>query len=265
MELIFMGTGTSQGVPLIAYDETYKDSHCDLENKKNWRTRTSAHVVMDGTHIQIDTSPEFRLQCLWNNIRQIDHVIITHGHSDHVMGMDDLRRFCQLNGNMAMEVYASEEGGQRIKEVFPYAVRDVPAFKGYPAFKIKEFQQDKPLELSAGTISCTKLPHGNIDVLGFVFKEKSSGRRLAYYTDCNDIPAHAFDLAAGCDVLVIDALRPEPHPTHLTLEQAANFAEQLGAKKTFFTHMTHFVDHDPVDADLPDHVSLAYDGLKITV
>jgi len=118
MELIFMGTGTSQGVPMIAYDK----HQCDLSDPRNHRTRTSAHVVMDGHHIQIDAGPEFRMQCLANDIRQIDTFILTHGHADHLLGMDDLRRFCDQRGGDALDVYTSEEGEERVRAVYPYAV-----------------------------------------------------------------------------------------------------------------------------------------------
>lgn len=259
MELIFMGTGTSQGVPMIAFENHV----CDLEDKRNWRTRTSAHVVMDGVHIQIDAGPEFRIQCLQNDIQWIDFLILTHGHSDHVMGMDDLRRFCDMREDNAVPVYSSDEGLQKIKEAFPYAARDQPVHQGYPAFHLR--QMPEVLDLEQGTVESAYLTHGNFQVLGLVFTEKSSGKRLAYYTDCKVLSERAWEVASGVDLLVIDGLRPEPHPTHLSIREAVEVADQLDAKQTYLTHLTHFVDHAIWSAKLPTKVHLAYDGLKLQI
>ena len=122
MEILFLGTGTSQGVPMIAHPK----GGCDLNNPLNWRTRTSIHVEMGGHHIQVDAAPEFRMQCIQNEVTQIDTFILTHSHADHILGMDDLRRFCDLNGGTALPVYSSAEGLQRIREIFPYAILDKP-------------------------------------------------------------------------------------------------------------------------------------------
>lgn len=257
MELIFMGTGTSQGVPMIAYD----DHVCDLEDKRNWRTRTSTHVVMDGLHLQVDAGPEFRMQCLSNDIRWIDLLLLTHGHSDHVMGMDDLRRFCDMRKDNAVPVYSSDDGLDKIREAFPYAARDLPVHRGYPAFHL--YQMPERMELEQGTVESAFLTHGKFQVLGLVFTEKSSGKRLAYYTDCKELSERAWEIAAGVDVLVIDALRPQPHPTHFSLSEAVEVSEKLGAEQTYLTHLTHYVDHATWEKKLPDNVHLPYDGLRV--
>ncbi len=259
MELIFMGTGTSQGVLMIAYH----DHACDLDDRRNWRTRTSAHVVMDGHHIQIDAGPEFRLQCLWNQIDQIDTFLLTHGHTDHLMGMDDLRRFCDLLGGNALPIYSSSQGLERIRQTFPYAIGDKPAYKGYPAFALHEMPP--VLELPGGTIRHCLLPHGSIQVLGLVFQEASTGKRLAYYTDCKRIDDFAAELAADVDVLVIDGLRHESHPTHLTVAEALEASRRIRAKRTFLTHMTHLIDHQRDSKRLPEFAAFAHDGLRLTV
>ena len=131
MEITFLGTGTSQGVPMIGCSCAV----CLSNDPRNKRTRTSIHVVMDGLHIQVDASPELRLQCLRENITQTDLFILTHGHTDHITGMDDLRRFCELNGGTALPVYSTPEGIGRIRTVYPYAILDKPLVKGYPAFR----------------------------------------------------------------------------------------------------------------------------------
>lgn len=241
----------------------FHDHVCDLENPKNWRTRTSAHVIMDGLRCQIDAGPEFRMQCLHNKIEWLDLFFLTHGHSDHIMGMDDLRRFCDMRPDNAIPVYSSEDGLERIREAFPYAARDTPAYKGYPAFKLHRMPDY--LDLEAGTVECGMLMHGRFQVLGLVFTERSSGRRLAYYTDCKELSPEAWELARGVDVLVIDGLRPEPHPTHFSLSEAAEVASQLRARTTYLTHLTHYVDHDTVERSLPEGVHLGYDGLEVEV
>lgn len=259
MELIFMGTGTSQGVPMIAYD----DHQCDLKDERNWRTRTSAHVIMDGLHVQIDAGQEFRLQCLRNNIRQIDLFILTHAHSDHIMGMDDLRRFCDLRGGDAIEVFTTPASIERVRSIFPYACCDKPVYKGYPAFALAVMPES--LALAQGTVQSGLLQHGVMQVLGLVFEEKSSGRRLAYFTDCKELSPRAWEIARGVDVLVIDGLRPQEHPTHFTISEAIDVSRKLNASRTFLTHLTHYVDHETWSRKLPAGVELAYDGLKIEV
>lgn len=259
MELIFLGTGTSQGVPVIAFDA----HECDLADPKNWRTRTSVHVAMGGARIQVDAAPEFRLQCVWNRVPGIDYFILTHGHSDHIAGMDDLRRFCDLRDGRALPVYSSEEGVGRVREMFPYAIGDRPKYKGYPAFKPELMPPH--LELPCGIVRSFPLPHGEIEVLGLVFLERGTGKRVAYFTDCHDVSPEARACAKGADVLVIDALRPEPHPTHLSIPEALEIARDIGANQTYFTHMTHKIDHARLSRELPPRVAPAWDGLRIEI
>ncbi|MGB0408662.1 MAG: MBL fold metallo-hydrolase [Opitutales bacterium] len=258
MELVFLGTGTSQGVPMIAQPA----SGCDLDNPKNWRTRTSIHVEMGGHHIQVDAAPEFRMQCINNGIDRVDSFILTHGHADHVLGMDDLRRFCDLKGSVALPVYSSEEGLQRVEQIFPYAIVDKPVVKGYPAFKTA--LMPKELELPGGTVESVLLPHGSIEVLGLVFTEAGTGKKLTYYTDCKEVGAEARLIAEDSDVVVLDGLRPKPHPSHMTIDEATQTAVEMGATMSFLTHMAYMVDHDTTEQELPDHVHLAYDGLRVS-
>lgn len=261
MEIIFLGTGTSQGVPMIAQPDL--PGSCDLGNPKNWRTRTSVHVVMDGFHIQVDAGPEFRLQCVHNRIEALDLFILTHSHADHILGMDDMRRFCDLRGFSALPVYSTEDGLDRIRRIYPYAIRDIPVRKGYPAFQLN--RMPPVLQCPGGTVHSTLLPHGELEVLGLVFTEASSGKQFAYYTDCSDVPDEARELARGAEVLVLDALRPDPHPTHMHIDKAVSVARAMCAPATYLTHMTFMVDHDTVDGGLPDDVRLAYDGLRIFI
>jgi phosphoribosyl 1,2-cyclic phosphate phosphodiesterase len=147
---------------------------CTSADPRNRRTRASIHVVMDGLHVQVDAAPEFRLQCLREGVRRLDFFILTHGHADHVAGMDDLRRFCDLAGGEALTVYSTEEGMARVLAVFPYAIAERPISRGYVAFNLLALPA--ALELPQGVIQSTLLPHGGINTLGLIFTERSSGK-----------------------------------------------------------------------------------------
>jgi phosphoribosyl 1,2-cyclic phosphate phosphodiesterase len=259
MEVVFLGTGTSQGVPMIACDCAV----CTSPDPRNKRTRASIHVVMDGFHIQVDASPEFRLQCLAQDIRKLDFFILTHGHADHVVGMDDLRRFCDLIGGEALTVYTTDEGRRRVQFVFPYAVADRPVARGYAAFKLA--QMPTRVDLPQGTIESTLLPHGSADTLGLIFTERSSGKKFVYYTDCKTVPEEALALARGADAVVLDGLRPQTHPSHMSIPEAVAVAQVIGAPRTWLTHLTHLSDHATTEAGMPPEVRLAFDGLRFEV
>ncbi|HTJ79655.1 MAG TPA: MBL fold metallo-hydrolase [Rariglobus sp.] len=259
MEVIFLGTGTSQGVPMLACDCAV----CTSSDPRNKRTRTSIHVVMDGLHIQVDASPEFRLQALRENIRWIDLFILTHGHADHIAGMDDLRRYCDLLGGVALPVYSTEEGMSRVLAMYPYTIMERPISKGYPAFKL--IAMPTRLELPQGTIESTLLPHGGINTLGLVFTEKSSGKKFAYYTDCKRIPREAVGLAKGAGVVVLDGLRPQEHPSHMSIAEALAAAAEIQAPQTYLTHITHLTEHAEWEATFPAGVKFAYDGLRLVL
>ena len=236
---------------------------CSSADPRNRRTRCSIHVAMGGLHIQVDAAQEFRIQCLRERIERVDLFILTHGHADHLAGMDDLRRFCDLRGGAALTVYSTDEGLKRVAAIYPYAMTDRPIMPGYPAFTLAGMPAI--LDLPQGTIRSTLLPHGGVNVLGLVFQERDSPARFAYYTDCKRVPAEALSLAAGADVAILDGLRPTPHPTHMTTADAVETARVLGAKTAYLTHMTHAIDHGPFEATLPPGVRLAYDGLRLVL
>src|SRR3954464_11892861 len=227
MEVIFLGTGTSQGVPMIACDCAV----CTSTDPRNKRTRTSIHVEMDGLHVQVDAAPELRLQCVRENIRQMDFFILTHGHADHVAGMDDLRRYCDLLGGNALTVYSTDEGIGRVRAIYPYAIGERPAAKGYAAFKL--LPMPATLELPQGVIRSTLLPHGGVNTLGLVFTERSSGKKFVYYTDCKRLPREAIALARGADAVVLDGLRPLPHPSHMSIDEAIAAAGEIGSPQSW--------------------------------
>ncbi|MEO5960225.1 MAG: MBL fold metallo-hydrolase [Opitutaceae bacterium] len=257
MEVIFLGTGTSQGVPLIACECTI----CRSPDPRNQRTRASIHVVMDGLHVQVDAAPELRLQCLRERIAWVDFFILTHGHADHVAGMDDLRRYCDLLGGQALPVYSTDEGIGRVRAMYPYALGERPIAKGYAAFRIAALPPK--LDFPQGTIQSTLLPHGGLDTLGLIFTERSTGKKFVYYTDCKSVPQAAIELARGADAVVLDGLRPLPHPSHMSIGEALIVAREIGAPATWLTHLTHLNDHAELAAALPPGVAPAHDGLRL--
>ena len=257
MEVIILGSGTSQGVPMIGCSCPV----CASSDPRNKRTRTSIHVVMDGLHVQVDAAPEFRIQCVREGVDALDVFILTHGHSDHLMGMDDLRRFCDMRGGEALAVHTTPEGRARVEAIYPYAMVQKAAVRGYPAFRLVDMPA--VMDLPQGTISSTPLPHGETVTLGLVFMERSTGRKFTYYTYCKRLTQEAIDLARGSDAVVLDGLRPQPHPSHMSIDEAVQAGMGLGAKAIWLTHLTHLTDHAAAEAALPAGYKLAHDGLRI--
>jgi len=260
MEIIVLGSGTSHGVPMIACECAV----CHSLDPRDQRTRASVHVVMNGLRIQIDATPEFRVQALRESIPSIDLFILTHGHSDHILGMDDLRRYCELRPDGTLPVYCTQEGEGRVRDIYPYAL--VPRGEqpdGYARFDLRRLPAR--LELPEGVIESTLLPHGRVETLGLVFTEAGTGRRFAYYTDCKTVPPAARDLARKVDLLLLDGLRPSPHPTHLSIPEALAVVTDLAPQRTFITHLNHAVAHCDEQLYLNNEAHFAYDGLRIVL
>lgn len=248
---IILGSGTSNGVPMLGID--YSPEY--LANPKNHRTRSSAVLQGPSGNVLIDCSPELRLQLVRENILDINAVIITHTHADHVMGMDDIRSFC-LKYKKPMKVYTSLEYQEDIKRIFPYAFRE-PQEPGVhiPRFELNEVPEI--IEECGLKIRTFWVEHGPLPCLGIRVNH------FAYITDVSHIPDEAMNLLKGLDTLVLDAVRYRPHPNHFHYEKALDVAQQINARVTYLTHLSDDYDHHKTEAELPQGIKLAYDGLQI--
>jgi phosphoribosyl 1,2-cyclic phosphate phosphodiesterase len=254
-EITFLGTGTSHGIPVIACDCRV----CRSTDPRDKRLRTAIHVRTPECSFVVDTPPDFRAQCLRENITRLDAVLYTHSHTDHIMGFDDIRRFCETQ-DLAMPMHASPEVLDDLRRVFQFAFDGSAAFRNY--IRPHPIPITGPFRLGETDITPVDLPHGRYHVHGYVFSRR--GRKLAaYMTDCHAVPPAAADAARDVEVLIIDALRFKAHSTHLTVEQALQVARELRARRAYFTHMCHELGHADTEAGLPADVRLAYDGLKI--
>lgn len=251
----FLGTGTSVGVPMLGCDCNV----CRSSDPHNHRTRASVVISTQRGHVLIDSGPEMRLQLLRERIPLIHAVLYTHYHADHLMGMDDLRVFPKLLGG-PLPVYCTEQVEDVIRRTFPYAFASELQHLPYGALPRLEFRRidERPFEVLFHKVTPIPLRHSWYDVFGFRFDG------VAYCTDVNEIPDASWPLLEGLEVLVLDALRPRPHPAHFNLEQSLAVIERLRPKHAYLTHMAHEMDYDAISATLPDNVELAFDGLKFT-
>jgi phosphoribosyl 1,2-cyclic phosphate phosphodiesterase len=253
--LTFLGTGTSQGVPMIGCD-------CDIclsTDPRDKRLRSSIYIETPECSFVVDTGADFRAQALRENIRRVDAVVFTHSHTDHIMGFDDLRRFAHARG--CMPVYASVETMRDLERVFMFAFKGLNPFPGY--LKPEPHVIEGPFALGSITITPLPVPHGNTIVNGYLFS-KSHKKLVAYLSDCSSVPGAIVDLISGVKILIIDALREKPHPTHLSVEQALEVADRVQPGQTYFTHIAHELPQS-AESRLPGGTHIAYDGLKLNL
>ena len=250
----FLGTGTSHGVPMIGC----ACATCRSTDPRDTRLRPSLVLDVPGTaSLLIDTSTDLRQQALANGLTHIDAILFTHAHADHILGLDEVRRFNVLQGG-AIPCYADARTWESITQTFHY-VFDGLARQGGGIPRLETREVAGPFTVAGVRVVPVPLLHGAAPILGYRFGS------FAYLTDCSAIPDGSWPLLAGVETLVVDALRERPHPTHFTLDQAVAAARRVGASRTCFTHMCHDLPHAQTCARLPPGMELAYDGLVLDV
>lgn len=245
-----LGSGTSHGVPMIACDCPV----CASPDPKDKRTRPSITIQFDETTLLVDTTPELRLQCLACDIRRVDAVLFTHHHIDHIAGLDDIRRFNWVQESV-IPCHATAETLECIRKMFPYVFDPDSTYTARPKLTLHAI--NGPFEIAGRRVTPINLLHGEMPVLGFRVGN------FAYCTDVSEIPPESWPLLEDLDVLILDALRKRPHPTHFNLEQAVEHAQEIGARRTYFTHIAHELGHTETNHALPDNINLAHDGQVI--
>lgn len=253
MKITFLGTGTSHGVPMIGCD----CATCASTDPRDTRLRPSIYVETEGAAVLVDAGTDLRQQALRAGIQRVDAIIFTHGHADHILGIDDVRRFNAIKQG-AMPCYGDRATLVDIQRVFAYVFDpQTPKGGGLPQLDLVEVNGP----FTVGDLEVRPVPifHGQREILGLRFGA------FAYLTDCNRIPEESFALLERLDVLVLDALRIRPHPTHFSLDEAVDVARHIGARQTYFTHMCHDLPHAATNARLPQGMELAYDGLVLEV
>lgn len=255
-EIIFLGSGTSMGVPTLGC----ACAVCHSADSRDRRTRPSIAVTFrDREHLRnilIDSGPDFRQQALRENLQHIDAVLYTHAHADHILGLDDLRPL-SFKDKEKIPLYADANTTQVLKTIFEYTFSETNTYPHKARVALH------PLEahtvLFGAEFVTVPLLHGTLPMAGFRFGN------AAYLTDISEIPEASYSLLKNLDVLIIDALRRTPHPSHSNVENSLRLIEKIGPRRAWFTHMSHDLGHSETEKDLPAHVRMAYDGLRIPI
>lgn len=253
VQITVLGSGTSTGVPMIG-------CHCEVctsPDPRDQRLRPSVLLSYGGRNVLIDTTPDFRAQALRTGIDRLDAILFTHEHADHIMGLDDVRPF-NFRQKSSIPIYASERTMAAIHRSFLYIFDGAEKASSVPLLESRTFNGGS-FDLFGVQVTPIPLLHGKTVVYGFRFDKG------AYLTDHSEIPEASMEQLGGLDVLFLDALRYKPHPTHSTVERSIATAERLASKRVFFTHICHDLPHARTEEQLPPHIRLAYDGLRIDV
>lgn len=256
-EIVVLGSGTSMGVPTLGCE----CSVCTSPDPRNRRTRPSAAVVWNGSGeshtVVIDTGPDFREQALREGIAHVDAVFYTHSHADHILGLDDLRPLSFHHKPAYLPLYADEATSRILRRVFDYTFSVNSTYPTRARVELRSLEGEDAAEVLGARFQRVPIIHGQQRVAGFRFGS------AAYLTDMSSIPESSLPLLEGLDVLILDALRPQPHPSHATIDEALAWVERIAPRQAWFTHMSHEVDHEATEATFPANVRLAYDGLRI--
>ena len=263
--LTFLGSGTSMGVPTLGCDCSVCASAVapgpglPAPSPCNRRTRPSVLISWEGHNVIIDTGPDFHAQAIAAGIHRLDAVLYTHGHADHVFGMDDLRPL-SFHNSPSLPLYADEQTALTIERIFNYTFSSDHQYPTRARVALHRIPTTPGAEVALFGARFLRVPvtHGRHTITGFRFGS------AAYLTDLSDLDPESLPLLAGLDILILDALRREPHPTHSHLDKSIALVEQLAPRRAFFTHISHGLDHDATNATLPPHMRLAHDGLQLT-
>jgi len=251
VRILVLGSGTSVGVPMVG-------CHCRVctsDDPRDKRLRPSILINYAGRNVVIDTTPDFRAQALRAGIEKLDAILFTHGHADHLLGLDDVRPINMRLG-LTIPVYGSAETLAAVERCFPYAFDGQQKESSTPQLELHELN-GAPFDLFGLRFEPVRVMHGKMPIYGYRFA------RAAYITDQSEIPEEPLDKLRGLKVLFLDALRRRPHPTHTTIERALEYVQMLAPERAYFTHICHDLAHEETERTLPPHVRLAYDGLEI--
>ncbi|WP_240740141.1 MBL fold metallo-hydrolase [Flagellimonas allohymeniacidonis] len=254
LTITFLGTGTSQGIPVIGSDHPV----CLSQDPRDKRLRVSVMLSWNDFNYVIDCGPDFRQQMLTHNVRKLDGILFTHEHADHTAGIDDIRPFFFRQGDIP--IYAHKRVISELNRRFDYIFANENRYPGAPAVQVNEIKKDEPFSIGDLRAIPIEAFHNRLQVFGFRIEG------FSYLTDVKRLDEDQLQKLKGSKVLVVNALREKPHHSHFNLEEALEFAEEVGAEATYFTHISHYMGfHADVEKKLPKNVFLAYDNLKLNV